>query len=203
MSKIPVVFQRYDGVSEQAIDVSLELKVGESCEAAQMLLALPETLPCRLVLERTGETLRDSATLGEAGIQKDDVLILISPTASPEKSETSSSSLNSSSPALATSVSHAKGFSASSPTAPKVAYTLRLTVQGAQESWDYSIYLGDLYENNPDRFFTDFHGRERQKFEDELQDFLLREIESTEIDNILQKWCDDISVGYRNSEIEI
>jgi hypothetical protein len=73
-----VIFKKSDSTAEQTIDVSPDSKLGESREAAQMLLGLPENPPCKLVLERTDKELKDNLTFEEAGIQDNDKLILSS-----------------------------------------------------------------------------------------------------------------------------
>jgi hypothetical protein len=75
-----VTFKRQDATAEQTIDILPDSKLGDSREAVQMLLGLPEYPPCRFVLERTKRELEDSLTFKEAGIKHNDKLILSSPT---------------------------------------------------------------------------------------------------------------------------
>ena len=75
-----VTFKRQDATAEQTIDIVPDSKLGDSREAAQMLLGLPEHPPCKLILERTKKELEDSLTFKEAGIKHNDKLILSSPT---------------------------------------------------------------------------------------------------------------------------
>lgn len=75
-----VTFKRQDANAEQTIDVLPDSKLGDSREAVQMLLGLPEHSPCKFVLERTKRELEDSLTFKEAGIKHNDKLILSSPT---------------------------------------------------------------------------------------------------------------------------
>lgn len=77
MTEILVTLQKDDGsITEQIIDVALDSKLGELREVAHLLLGLPEDPPCRIILERTGKELRDNLTVGEAGIQHNDKLVL-------------------------------------------------------------------------------------------------------------------------------
>lgn len=76
-----VTFKRQDATAEQTIDVVPNSNLGDSREAVQMLLGLPEHPPCKLVLERTKRELEDSLTFQEAGIEPNDKLILSSPIA--------------------------------------------------------------------------------------------------------------------------
>ncbi len=56
---------------------------------------------------------------------------------------------------------------------------------------------------NPERFLSDFNGWNKQKFETFLKQTVPRELETFEIDEILEEWCDDISFGYKNTTIDI
>ena len=78
MTEIQVIFQ--SGNTERTIGVSPNQTIGDFREAAQMLLGLPEKPPCKVVLERTEETLRDSLNFGDVEIKQNDKIILISPT---------------------------------------------------------------------------------------------------------------------------
>ncbi len=93
-----------------------------------------------------------------------------------------------------------------SPPESLVRYTLKLSVisdGNKPKNYDYSIELEESYEDKPKCFFSDFNGRERQKFETSLKQVVPRELQRFEIDQILEEWCDDIAFGYKNTTVEI
>lgn len=197
MTEIVVTFQTEDGKAEKAFkDILLDSQLDESRQAVQMLLGLPENLPCRLFLERTNEILRDNLTFREAGVRSGDKVILVSSVQSASNSS-----------------SHSGGFSkvqlktsTSVKTPSLVTYKLQLTVlsDGQQTGiYDYPVELTEFYEDNPQRFFSDSNARERQSFVNALQGIVPREVKTFEIDKILRDWCDDISLGYRNTAVKI
>ncbi|MDJ0902169.1 MAG: hypothetical protein QNJ55_25540 [Xenococcus sp. MO_188.B8] len=176
MEVIEITFCVEGRISVQKEKVALDMKLSDFREAAQTLLSLPDNLPCRLILERNQEELSHNATFRDAGIQQGDKLILIPP-----------SRFNSIYPESL------------------VRYTLQLSITSngnKPKNYEYAIELEEFYEDKPERFFSDANGKEYQKFKTALQKIELREFSQSEIDTILQEWCDDISLGYRDTTIE-
>ncbi|RUS94652.1 hypothetical protein DSM106972_092890 [Dulcicalothrix desertica PCC 7102] len=197
MTEIVVTFQIEDGSAEKTLkDILLDSQLNESRQAVQMLLGLPENPPCRLFLERTNEILRDNLTFREAGVRSGDKIILIPSVQSAGNSNSHSGAFSKVQLETATS---AKAISL-------VTYKLQLTVLSDNqqtEIYDYPIELTEFYEDNPQRFFSDSNARERQSFINALQEIASREVKAFEIDKILRDWCDDISLGYRNTAVKI
>ncbi|MCL1469125.1 IMS domain-containing protein [Argonema antarcticum] len=94
MEQIRVTFQKHEGSDERTLNILLDEKLGEFRKEVQTLLGLPDDPPCRLVLDRTGEELRDNATVREAGIQANDKLLLFPLGAWQEKNSRGSVSSN-------------------------------------------------------------------------------------------------------------
>lgn len=197
MTEIVVTFQTEDGSAEKNLnDVLLDSTLRDAREAVQMLLRLPENPPCRLVLERTGEILRDNLTFREAGIKQGDKLILVPSVLSENNSRSHSGGFSRVKPETSTSTK----------TSSLVTYKLQLTIlsDGQQtDIYDYPIKLTEFYEDNPQRFFSDSNARERQNLVTALQKIVPREVQTFEIDKILRDWCDDISLGYRTTDVKI
>lgn len=190
MTEIVVIFQTEDGNTEKTLkDILLDSQLDESRQAVQMLLGLPENPPYRLLLERTGKILRDNLTFREAGVISGDKIILVCSPNSGDLIKVPQQEISS-----------------TKKTRSLVPYILQLTIiSDAQqiETYEYPIELEEFHEDNPKEFFSDSNGRERQNFVKKLQKIVSREIESYEIDKILQDWCDDISLGYRFTAVKI
>jgi hypothetical protein len=91
-----------------------------------------------------------------------------------------------------------------SPLTTSYTYTLTLRiVSPKQKTWQYSIDLEEFYENNPERFFTDFNGYQHQKFAAEIQNALQIQVKNSDINRILKEWSRQISLGYRDTPLEI
>jgi hypothetical protein len=196
MTEFLLNFQRQDSTLAKSLEISSDWKLSEYRVEIQMLLELPENLPCQFVLERTGEVLKDYLTFGQAGIQEGDKLILIPPEV---PSQTSNSS-----PGSFTRVQEDKPKSP--PASSLVAYKLELIfVSDDQQTktYEYFIDLDEDYENTPERFFSDYNQKERQKFEASLKEIAPREIKSSETDKILREWCAEIALGYRTTGVKI
>jgi hypothetical protein len=189
MSEIIVTFQTADGEAEKTLaDISLDTSLDEARQAILIFLRLPENSHYRLILRRTGEVLRENLTFREAGIKSNDTIVLANN-------------------------SYSSGFTplkleplASAKALSLVTYILQLTIpsDGHQtDTCEYPIELTEFYEDNPQRFFSDANSQEKQKFITQLQEKVPRQIESFEIDKILQQWCEDISLGYRTTGIRI
>jgi hypothetical protein len=197
---IEITFCEDGKAFEQTLPVSSDMKIIDFREAAQTLLSLPENLPCQLVLERTREVLRNELNFAEAGIKHGDKLILVplSPRDfTPGKNSGSSSGRFS-------KVQEETSSAAKSPSL--VTYTLQLIVISDGQptvTYEYPVKLIEFYEDNPQRFFIDSNARERQNFVNALQEIVLREVQTFEIDKILRDWCDDISLGYRTTSVKI
>ncbi|WP_414567401.1 hypothetical protein [Nostoc sp. CCY 9925] len=83
-------------------------------------------------------------------------------------------------------------------------YTLTLRIVSPKaKTWQYSIDLEEFYEDNPECFFRDFDGYQHQKFAAALQDGLQIQVKNSEIDRILHQWIRQISLGYRDTPLEI
>lgn len=197
MAEIIVTFQTEDGKAEKTLkDILLDSQLDESRQAVQMLLGLPENTPYRFVLERTGKILSDNLTFREAGVKQGDKIVLVSSALSANNSSSHSGSFYRVQPETSTT------------TKPRslITYKLQLTIisVGQQaETYDYPIELTENYEDDPQRFFSEFNARERKNFVTALQQIVSRELKTYEIDKILRDWCDDISLGYRTTSIKI
>jgi hypothetical protein len=189
MSEITVTFQTADGKAEKTLtDISLDISLNEARPAILIFLQLPENSPCRFILGRTGEILRENLTFREADIKSSDTIILAD-----------NSYSGGFAPLKLEPLASAKALSL-------VKYKLQLTIpsDGHQtDTYDYPIELTEFYEDNPQRFFSDANLQEKQNFIAQLQEKVPRQIESFEIDKILHQWCEDISLGYRTTGIRI
>jgi hypothetical protein len=90
----------------------------------------------------------------------------------------------------------------------KIQYSLILKIAEGQAQPNpidppINFDLEESDEDNPDKFFLKGNGQKRKEFEEELRKRVPREIPSFEIDKILQDWCEDIALGYRNTEVEL
>ncbi|NES20788.1 MAG: hypothetical protein F6K41_18105 [Symploca sp. SIO3E6] len=89
-------------------------------------------------------------------------------------------------------------------TAVKTKYTLVLNiVDNANNDWRYTIDLEEAYEDNPQLFFAKSNGKEQRKFTVALEAVLGRKVKRSEVDRILQHWCNQISLGYRSAYMTI
>jgi hypothetical protein len=196
---IEIIFCEEGKAPEKTLPVSSNMKLGDFREAAQILMSLPENSSWQLVLERTREVLRNELNFADAGIKHGDKLILV-PKNSRDfmegKSISSSSGMFS---RVQEEKYEAKALSL-------VKYKLQLTIpsDGHQtDTYDYPIELTEFYEDNPQRFFSDANSQEKQNFVTQIQEKVPRQIQTFEIDKILQQWCEDISLGYRTTGIRI
>lgn len=83
-------------------------------------------------------------------------------------------------------------------------YILNLTIgSNPPKTWQYSVELVEWYEDNPEKFFTDASRWERQRLEAALQGLLGRNVSNSELNKILQSWCQQIALGYRNAYLDI
>jgi hypothetical protein len=189
MTEIIVTFQTADGKAEKTLtDISLDTLLDEARLAMPIFLGLPENLSYRFILQRTGETLRDNLTFREAGIRSNDIIILANN-------------------------SRSGGFTSVEQESPSISKALFLVTYNLQliipsdghqtDIYDYPIELTEFYEDNPQRFFSDANSQEKQNFVTQIQEKVPRQIQTFEIDKILQQWCEDISLGYRTTGIRI
>lgn len=192
-----VTFVREDGIAKWPHkDISLDENISQLCKDVQTVLGLPENPPCRVLLKRTNKEINNGVTFKEAGIQSDDILILISPPSSKVRNPDSEVSRSQSSGKFEL-IENSEKFDSSS----LVRYTLVLKIVGyINQTLEYPIDLEERHEDFPEQFFTE---EERQKIEKALQVQLLEELESFKIDKILRYWCDDIALGYRTTSVEI
>jgi len=194
MEQITVTFQRQDGGAERTQNILLDAKLVEFREGMQTLLGLPDKPPCRIVLGRTGEVLRDGITVRDAGIMQGDKLLLISTRIANTTTASSSSG----------AFSQPQNKFSYSPTESLVTYTLNLSILGKNNRiFDYSINLEEFHEDNPQQFFNQSNGKEKQKLADALQELLGREINSHEVKRIVGEWCEDIALGYRETPVDL
>lgn len=84
-----------------------------------------------------------------------------------------------------------------------IQYLLTLTFTSlGNKRWNYAIDLIPRYEDHPNLFFTDRDGWEKQKFEVALEAELGRQPNRVEVDGIIQKWCKQIALGYREALLD-
>jgi len=154
--------------------------IEELREVAEIRLSLDSPETYRFVLERDGKHLKvldESKTLKSEQVQDGDKLVFFPSDSLPD------------SIILAGEL---------------VTYTLTLKVPGVSPDLQYSIRLNLRCENDPKtNYFANPDVNGRLKFEKFLQDQLAMDLGTQAIDKLIDEWCDDISVGYRNSEIEI
>jgi hypothetical protein len=173
------------------IEIGSNVNIAEFREAAELKLGLRNSQTYRLLLERDGKHLRilnDYKTFESENVRQGDKLVFILFDNLSELFRVQEATSNSTNfPSLVT-------------------YTLQLTIasEGLEtKTCEYLIDLEEFYEDNSERFFSDFNGRERQKFEAALREVVPREVKSFEIDKLLREWCEDISLGYRTTPLKI
>ena len=194
MEQITVTFQRQDGGAERTQNILRDAKLVTFREGMQTLLGLPDNPPCRIILERTGKELRDGITARDAGIRQGDKLLLV-PTR-----VTNTTTASSSSGAFA----QPQNKFSDSLTQSLVTYTLNLSPLGKNnETFDYSINLAEFHEDNPQQFFNQSNGKEKQKLADALQELLGKEVNSRDVERIVGEWCEDIALGYRETPVDV
>lgn len=196
MTEFEVIFQREDSKITRSFAISLDWKLSDYREEIQIHLGFPENPPCQFFLERTSEVLKDYLTFEQAGIREKDKLIIIPPTSSEQRGSSSSGSFT----------NRQEENQKSIPKSLLITYKLILNFISNNQSTktsEYSIDLEEYYEDQPALFFKMESDKERQKFENALKAIASKEISSSEIDEILQEWCDDIALGYRYTIVEI
>lgn len=167
----------------------LENHIADDINIGQLLVALADRLELddsagyKLVLAGNGQALKKldcRSTLADEGVQNNDKLVLILHEDAPDS----------------LLLEEEEKF--------LVTYTLTLKIPGVSPYPQYSIHLNLCCENNPKaNYFANPDVNGRLKFEKFLQDQLAMDLGTQAIDKLIDEWCDDISVGYRNSEIEI
>ena len=81
-------------------------------------------------------------------------------------------------------------------------YSLALTFTSAgNKSWQYSVDLTEDEEDRPELFFS--KDNRRQRFKTALQKELGRTVSNAQIDLLLDKWCRQISLGYRTTYLKL
>jgi hypothetical protein len=187
MEVIDIILCEYGKVHEQVHTVSLYSELSSFRKAAQILLNLDNST-CDIWLERTNEPLKDNLTFAAAGIKAGDRLVLM-----PNKLPSQSSDfLRASQTTNSTRISSL------------VVYKLQIVSSSDEvQAYNYLIELSEFHEDNPLRFFSDFNSREKHKFIAKLQEQVTLCINLLEVDKILQEWCQDILLGYRNTAIKI
>jgi hypothetical protein len=192
-----IIFCEEGKASEKTLPVSSDMKLGDFREAAQTLMSLPENLSWQLVLERNREVLQNELSFADAGVKHGDKLILV------PKNLRDFIDGKSSSSGLSSRTQEEKKYE--TKFASQVMYNLQLIIpsDGYQtDTYDYWIELTEFHEDNPQRFFSDANSREKQNFITQLQQKVPRQIQSFEMDKVLQQWCEDISLGYRTTVVK-
>lgn len=83
-------------------------------------------------------------------------------------------------------------------------YSLSLTFTSAgNKSWRYFINLHEDEEDQPELFFSKNNRQQRQRFKAALQKELGRTVNNAQIDLLLDKWCRQISLGYRTIGLKL
>ena len=83
-------------------------------------------------------------------------------------------------------------------------YSLSLTFNSAgNKSWQYSINLTEEEEDRPELFFSKDNRQQRQRFKAALQKELGITVNNAQIDLLLDKWCQQISLGYRTLDLKL
>lgn len=197
MGIIKILFQKYGGTLE-TISIAYDVKIGEFLKAAKMQLNIRE--PCQLILDSTGELLDDSLTFEDIDIKQDDKLIV-----TPESVLQQFRDCLLIFPEL--SYKKNKNLKKTRTSSFLVQYILQLQLAGNHKSWSeppqYTIYLEEFYEDNPEIFFIEYNGWKYQKFENFLRANVSRKLEIFEIQRILREWCNNISLGYRDTIVDI
>jgi hypothetical protein len=194
MSAVQIRIKQYKELRELSKQVPLDMRLGEAREAMQTLLLLSENTFYYLGLARTGKILEEQLTFYEAGIEQNDQITLILPEELKDWNAEIAASVISQSFSQHSNHSSETGNS----------YKLILTTSGnTANTWEYSINLREFYENEPSQFFNDENQKERKRLETSLSKLLAREIQSREIDKIVQEWCTDIAKGYRATTLKI
>ena len=194
MNEAQVSFRKYKDVAEMSKTISLDFRVREACEAIQALMGLPENDFYKLGLTRTGKVLDEYLTFREAGVQQNDLLILIPGQKIQEWKAQYSSNFKSNGSAL-------KSENSKEASTKENAYKLYLNVsESSEKALEYFVSLNEFYENHPENFFGDCDSKEKKKFEDFLRNSLGK-VSDTKINRILKVWCEEISQGYRITEL--
>lgn len=196
---IDITLRRQDIAREYSFLIPSDIKVLDFRLNAQTLVGFDDE-DCRLVLERTGQELSDSALVQDTDIQNKDVLIVLPP-------------VGYHIPALSTNIGNSHSSKSSyrkvdghiKRAVPNtVSYKLILTINGVEKSvWEHSIELLSHHENNPIQFFEEFNSREHQKLEDFLAVALERKPSAFELNKVTKAWCEDIQLGYRETFSEL
>jgi hypothetical protein len=199
MSNISVNFKSLGSAHTQSILVVTTMRIRDFRVFAQTMLNFDDS-KCRIIVERTEEDLEDYQSFEEACIQSGDVLLLI-----PIEAVKPSPNLRTNSSDSTSGFQQIKSNPATaSNQAQAVVYKLILTPKASgQEAWEYSVQIEECYENNPQFFYSDFGGCERDKFADFLKTVLKKSIGPKDVDRILNLWCNDIVQGYRTTRITL
>jgi len=73
--EVSVTIKTIDGTFKQAVDIPIDMTVGELRDAAQEKANLL-SVPCDLVRDKTDQVLRENDTVANARIESGDLLIL-------------------------------------------------------------------------------------------------------------------------------
>ncbi len=190
MDNISIVL-RGSGISnEYKLDISPNMRIIDFRLNAQTLVGFDDN-SCQIIIERTGDFLPDGLLVSETDIQSGDTLIVVPPIVPTHNSLPSKPS------------TYKRIYSSSSNQVSFdliVAYKLLLEIAGERKStWEYTVHLQAYYENSPNGFFKESDGKEQHKLEEFVQEALDRQPSSAEIRKILDAWCEDIILGYRET----
>ena len=135
--------------------------------------------------------------IANSNINDSDVILVI-----PSAFGSDSSSLSSSNQPVKSSF-QSLGNQKKSLNAP-ITYKLILTIESSEaqsepQTYEYLVYLQKYHENNPIHFFTSANNQEKQKLEYFLEQVLNRKPTDTETSELLETWCEEVALGYRET----
>ncbi|WP_346294250.1 hypothetical protein [Sphaerothrix gracilis] len=189
MENISIVLRGSGISSEYKLDISPDIRIIDFRLNAQTLVGYDDD-SCQLVIERTGDFLPDGLLVSDTDIQSGDVLIVLPPVVSTHSSLTAKPS----------TYKRIDSYGNQASFDLTVSYKLLLeTADEKKNMWEYTVHLQSCHENNPSRFFKESDRKEQRKLEEFVEKALDRQPSSTEIRKILDAWCEDILLGYRET----
>jgi hypothetical protein len=164
-------------------NVASDLNIGQLLVALADKLELHDHTRYKLVLERSSKSLRlldIYSTLLNEGVQDNDKLLFI---------------LHENTPDSVLLDEEAQFL---------VTYTLTLKVPNISFYPQYSIYLNRRCENSPkENYFNNPKINGRLKFENFFKEKVSKSISYTEINQLIELWCQDICQGHQTTTLSI
>lgn len=191
MDSVQIILRSADFDIEYQMRLSHSVIVSEFRENAQTLAGYDDQV-CRLILARTQSDLPDSMPVSNSGIRSGDVLLVVPIDRQSKKSNQPLTYRQNRLDAIEDALRTAE---------LKVTYALIASISDGAQYQRYEIQLISTYEDDPYRFFEKTNGRERQNLEVFLQGLLLRNPLATEVDDIINLWCNEIKVGHKITKI--